>query len=390
VHAWAALKIFRQEREKTGNVDFEFLSRAFHKLLLNFTWWINRKDQLGNNLFEGGFLGLDNIGLFDRNSVLPNGEVLEQSDGTSWMGMFCLNMLSIALELAEHDISYADVASKFFEHFLYIAEALNTSGMWDEEDGFFYDLLRYPSSNDQIKVRSIVGVIPLFAIAEIPAEQVARLSGFRERIQWFLHHRPELSAACHETLDAEGKQASYLSLVPKNRIARILNRVFDDQEFLSPYGIRALSKIYQDHPFEKEILGMVHRIQYEPGESTTGVFGGNSNWRGPIWMPINYLLVESLRQHHRAWGDDFKLSLDGTMKDVQVSDLANLLSERLIGLYRVGQGGHRPAQPDTFHRQNLDHILFYEYFDGDTGRGCGASHQTGWTALLANLIADTD
>lgn len=382
VHAWAALKIFRQEREKTGSADYEFLSRAFHKLLLNFTWWINRKDQLGNNLFEGGFLGLDNIGLFDRNSVLPNGEVLEQSDGTSWMGMFCLNMLSIALELAEHDVSYADVASKFFEHFLYIAEALNSSGMWDEEDGFFYDLLRYPSSDDQIKVRSIVGIIPLFAIAEIPGEQVAKLSGFRERIQWFLHHRPNLATACHETLDASGYQASYLSLVPKNRIARILRRVFDSEEFLSSYGVRALSKVYKDHPFEKEISGVIHRIQYESGESTTGVFGGNSNWRGPIWMPINYLLVESLRQHHRAWGDGF--TLDGKSAD----ELANLLSESLLDLYRKDTEGHRPAQPDSFHRENPDRILFYEYFDGDSGRGCGASHQTGWTALLANLIAD--
>jgi hypothetical protein len=388
VHAWAALKIFRDERERTGNEDFEFLSKAFHKLLLNFTWWINRKDQLGNNLFEGGFLGLDNIGLFDRNTALPNGDVLEQSDGTSWMGMYCLNMLSIALELAKHDVSYGDVASKFFEHFLYIADALNSSGMWDDEDGFFYDLLRYPNSNEQIKVRSIVGVIPLFAVATISADQIKNLPGFRERVEWFLKHRPQLAKACHETLDIDGRSSSHLSLVPKARIGRILSRVFDENEFLSPHGVRALSKYYKNRPFEKSIEGVDHWIQYEPGESTTGVFGGNSNWRGPVWMPINYLLVEALREHHEAWGDDFKVVIQENAADTSVSELAEELRLRLINLYGKSDDGKRPAQPDWFSCQNPDHLMFYEYFDGDTGRGCGASHQTGWTALIANLIAE--
>jgi len=388
VHAWAALKIFRDQRDRTGESDYDFLSRAFHKLLLNFTWWINRKDQLGNNLFEGGFLGLDNIGLFDRNTTLSNGDVLEQSDGTSWMGMFCLNMLSIALELAQHDESYADVASKFFEHFLYIADALNSSGMWDDEDGFYYDILRYPSSSERIKVRSIVGIIPLFAIAAIPAEQIAKLDGFKERIRWFLHHRPDLAEAFHQTLDTDSNRLSYLSLVPKQRVARILTKVFDEDEFLAPNGVRGLSKYYRNHPFEKEIEGVVHRIDYEPGESRTGMFGGNSNWRGPVWMPINYLLVEALRQHHISWGDDFKIALDESSEGTRVGELADSLSRRLISLYEPTKKGIRPAMPDSFHQKNKDYLLFYEYFDGDSGRGCGASHQTGWTALLANLIAD--
>ncbi|MBS1700878.1 MAG: glucosidase [Armatimonadetes bacterium] len=388
VHAWAALKIFRDLRERTGESDYEFLERAFHKLLLNFTWWINRKDQLDNNLFEGGFLGLDNIGLFDRNTQLPNGEILEQSDGTSWMGMYCLNMLSIALELCQHDDSYADVASKFFEHFLYIANALNSSGMWDDEDGFYYDILRYPSSTELIKVRSIVGIIPLFAIAAIPAEQIATLEGFKERVQWFVRHRPDLADAFHQTLDAGSKRLSYLSLVPKERVVRILSKVFNEDEFLSPHGVRGLSKYYRNRPYEKDIEGIQHRIDYEPGESRTGVFGGNSNWRGPVWMPINYLLVEALRQHHISWGDDFRIALDEAADGTRVGELADLLSRRLISLYEPTRKGVRPAQPDEFSKANLDYLLFYEYFDGDTGRGCGANHQTGWTALIANLIAE--
>jgi hypothetical protein len=388
VHAWAALKIFRDDRDRTGEPDYEFLAKAFHKLLLNFTWWINRKDQLGNNLFEGGFLGLDNIGLFDRNTTLPNGDVLEQSDGTSWMGMYCLNMLSIALELSKHDLSYGDVASKFFEHFLYVADALNSSGMWDDEDGFFYDLLRYPCSTEQIKVRSIVGVIPIFAVATISAEQINQLPGFKERVEWFLTHRPELAKACHETLDTSGRKSSHLSLVPKTRIARILSRVFDEDEFLSPHGVRALSKSYKNRPFEKSIEGTDHRIEYEPGESSTGVFGGNSNWRGPVWMPINYLLVEALRQHHDAWGPDFNVVIEENSVDTNVGDLAEELGRRLISLYEKTSDGVRPAQPDWFSKLNPDHLMFYEYFDGDTGRGCGASHQTGWTALIANLISE--
>ena len=388
VHAWAALKIFRDDRDRTGEPDYEFLGKAFHKLLLNFTWWINRKDQLGNNLFEGGFLGLDNIGVFDRNTTLPNGDVLEQSDGPSWMGMYCLNMLSIALELSKHDLSYGDVASKFFEHFLYVADALNSSGMWDDEDGFFYDLLRYPSSTEQIKVRSIVGVIPIFAVATISADQINQLPGFKERVEWFLKHRPGLAKACHETLDTSGRKSSHLSLVPKARIGRILSRVFNEDEFLSPHGVRALSKYYKNRPFEKTIEGTEHWIQYEPGESSTGVFGGNSNWRGPVWMPINYLLVEALRQHHEAWGQDFNIVIQENAKDTNVGELAEELGRRLISLYEKADDGVRPAQPDWFSKTSPDKLMFYEYFDGDTGRGCGASHQTGWTALIANLITE--
>ena len=388
VHAWAALKIFRDERDRTGVKDYNFLERVFHKLLLNFTWWINRKDQLGNNLFEGGFLGLDNIGLFDRNTQLPNGDVLEQSDGTSWMGMYCLNMLSMALELAQHDDTYADVASKFFEHFLYIADALNCSDMWDDEDGFYYDILRYPSSSERIKVRTIVGIIPLFAIAPIPSEQIAKLDGFKERIQWFIRHRPDLAQAFHQTLDVDSRRQSYLSLVPKERVARILNKLFNEDEFLSAYGVRALSKHYKNRPYEKSIEGALHRIEYEPAESRTGVFGGNSNWRGPIWMPINYLLVEALRQHSISWGDDLLIALDEGAEGTHIGELADILSRRLISLYVPSKKGFRAAMPDDFQQRNKEFLLFYEYFDGDTGRGCGASHQTGWTALIANLIAD--
>lgn len=387
VHAWAALKIFRDESTRTGFKDYDFLERVFHKLLLNFTWWINRKDQLGNNLFEGGFLGLDNIGLFDRNTQLPNGDVLEQSDGTSWMGMYCLNMLSIALELCDHDETYADVASKFFEHFLYIAAALNCSGMWDDEDGFYYDILRYPNSAEQIKVRSIVGIIPLFAIAAIQPSQIAKLENFKERIQWFMRHRPDLAQAFHQTLDVDSHRLNYLSLVPKERVVRILTKLFNEDEFLSPYGVRALSKHYKNRPYEKSIEGSLHRIEYEPGESRTGVFGGNSNWRGPIWMPINYMLVEALRQHHISWGDDLRVALDESSEGMRLGELADMLSRRLVSLYTPNRKGIRAANPDSIHQNNKDWMLFYEYFDGDTGRGCGASHQTGWTALIANLIA---
>jgi hypothetical protein len=396
VHAWAVHRVFQIDARLTGHRDYAFLERCFHKLLMNFTWWVNRKDTTGNNVFEGGFLGLDNIGVFDRSSPLPTGGTIEQSDGTSWMAMYCLNMLTIALDLAEHNRAYEDIASKFFEHFLYIASAMNKPGaesLWDEQDGFYYDLLRIPHRDPfRMRIRSMVGIIPLFAVITIDANQIVNLHGFRHRMQWFMRHRPDLCHNIASLFDRGQHERVLLSVVTPDKLRRILRRLVDPNEFLSDFGIRALSKFHKDSPFELHVNQDVYRVSYEPAESTTFLFGGNSNWRGPIWFPVNYLLIESLQKFHFYFGDNFTVDYPlGTGDRVNLWELAQALSHRLTKLFTRDAQGHRPAF-GPYHKHQTDpafkdHLLFFEYFNGDTGEGLGASHQTGWTALIAKLIA---
>ncbi|MFN7647074.1 MAG: MGH1-like glycoside hydrolase domain-containing protein [Acidobacteriota bacterium] len=396
VHAWAVHRVFQIDARLTGHRDYAFLERCFHKLLMNFTWWVNRKDTTGNNVFEGGFLGLDNIGVFDRSSPLPTGGTIEQSDGTSWMAMYCLNMLTIALDLAEHNRAYEDIASKFFEHFLYIASAMNKPGaesLWDEQDGFYYDLLRIPHRDPfRMRIRSMVGIIPLFAVITIDANQIVNLHGFRHRMQWFMRHRPDLCHNIASLFDRGQHERVLLSVVTPDKLRRILRRLVDPNEFLSDFGIRALSKFHKDSPFELHVNQDVYRVSYEPAESTTYLFGGNSNWRGPIWFPVNYLLIESLQKFHFYFGDNFTVDYPlGTGDRVNLWELAQALSHRLTKLFTRDAQGHRPAF-GPYHKHQTDpafkdHLLFFEYFNGDTGEGLGASHQTGWTALIAKLIA---
>jgi hypothetical protein len=398
VHAWAALRVYQIDRNQRGEADRQFLARVFQKLLLNFTWWVNRKDAEGKNVFEGGFLGLDNIGVFDRSQPLPTGGHLAQSDGTSWMAMYCLNMLAIALELSTEDPAYEDVASKFFEHFVYIADAMNNIGahglsLWNEEDGFYYDVLHLESIGYSmpIKIRSMVGLVPLFAVATIEAELLERLPAFKTRMQWFIDNRPDITTdiSCARTPGLKGRRL--LAIANRQRMERVLKYLLDETEFLSPYGIRALSKYHKDCPYVLEVDGREHRVDYEPAESTSGLFGGNSNWRGPVWFPVNYLLIESLQKLHYYFGEDFKVECptdSGNMMDLwQVSQE---LSRRLSRLFLRNEDGGRPAlgphdkfQTDPFFSK---HILFYEYFHGDNGSGLGASHQTGWTGLVAKLL----
>jgi hypothetical protein len=397
VHAWAAWRVYKIERRVRGVADRGFLEKVFHKLLLNFTWWVNRKDPDGANIFQGGFLGLDNIGVFDRSAPLPTGGHLEQSDGTSWMGMYCLNMLAIALELAKDDPAYEDVASKFFEHFVYIAQAMNDFGsegvsLWDEEDGFYYDVLHLPNGEEHfLKIRSMVGLIPLFAVETLEPEIIDRLPGFKRRMQWFIDNHPDVPEHIEMTQRSARGVRRLLSLVSRKQLKRVLSRMLDETEFLSPYGIRALSRYHQDHPYEVFVNGNVSRVDYEPAESTTGLFGGNSNWRGPIWMPVNYLLIESLQKFHHYYGEDFQVPCPARSK--QNSDLwqvASEISRRLGHIFLRGKDGRRPVsgalenfQSDPYWR---DLILFHEYFHGDNGAGIGANHQTGWTGLVAKLL----
>ena len=398
VHAWAALRVYQIERRTTGKADHAFLESVFHKLMLNFTWWVNRKDAAGNNVFEGGFLGLDNIGVFDRSNALPAGGVLEQADGTSWMGMYCLNLLAIALELAVENPSYQDMANKFFEHFLYIAHAMNDFAgegitLWDEKDGFYYDVLHLPDgTSTPMRLRSIVGIIPLFAVATLDESTFTRFPAFERRARWFIENRPEYAQHLAVGLDERGtKSRRLLALVDRPRLIRILKRLLDEREFLSPYGIRAMSAMHREHPFDAVIGGSHHRASYEPGESSSGLFGGNSNWRGPIWFPVNFLLIEALQKFHYYYGDEFLVECptgSGTMMNLW--QVASEISRRFASLYLVGPDGRRPAhgpdervQTDPHFR---DFITFYEYFHGDDGTGLGASHQTGWTALVAKLL----
>jgi hypothetical protein len=359
---------------------------------------VNRKDAAGNNVFQGGFLGLDNIGVFDRSNALPAGGTLEQADATSWMGMYCLNLLSIALELARENASYQDVANKFFEHFLYIAHAMNDVGsqgitLWDEEDGFYYDVLHLPNgSSTPLRVRSMVGIIPLFAVATLDDAILARFPAFEKRARWFIENRPDYAEHLASGLDQFGTaRRRLLSLVDRERLERILKRLLDEKEFLSPYGIRALSAAHRDAPYAAEIGGVTHRVAYEPGESSSGLFGGNSNWRGPIWFPVNYLLIEALQRFHHYYGDDLIVECPtGSGTRMNLWEVASELSRRLSSLYLVGPDGRRAAHGPCERVQRDPHfrdwITFYEYFHGDNGMGLGASHQTGWTALVAKLL----
>ena len=396
VHAWATWRVYKIEKKMTGQGDRAFLERVFQKLLLNFTWWVNRKDVEGRNVFQGGFLGLDNIGVFDRSAELPTGGYIEQSDGTSWMGMYCLNMLAIALELATENSSYEDIASKFFEHFLYIADAMNHVGgdrdtqLWDEADRFYYDVLHLPNGDRlPLKVRSLVGLVPLFAVETLEPETLAALPGFKKRVDWFIRNRPDLkrNVACMETPGIGARRL--LSIVYSGKLRQILQTLLDEDEFLSPYGIRALSKYHEQHPYLCEVNGQLHRVDYEPAESSSGLFGGNSNWRGPIWFPVNFLLIESLQKFHHYLGDDFKVECPtGSGQMITLWEVANELSQRLIRIFLKDEG-QRPVYGGTemFHDPHWqDYLLFYEYFHGDNGAGIGASHQTGWTGLVAKLI----
>ena len=393
VHAWAAWRVYKIEKKRKGKGDCEFLKRIFHKLMLNFTWWVNRKDSQGRNIFQGGFLGLDNIGVFDRSAPLPTGGYLEQSDATSWMAMYTLNLLAIAMELAKEDSCYEDVATKFWEHFIYIAHAAsnpgnNGIGLWSEEDGFFYDVLKLPGGAEfPVKVRSMVGLIPLFAVETLEPELLERLPDFRRRLEWFVDHRPDLTIPCMGTAGKGGRRL--LSIANQEQLRRILQRMLDEREFLSPYGIRALSQFHRDNPYTVRVNGIEHRVDYEPGESATEIFGGNSNWRGPIWFPVNFLIIESLQKFHHYFGDSFLVEFPtGSGKKMTLWQVASELSRRLSSLFT--RRDRRPALAQWERFQNdpywRDLILFHEYFHGDSGVGVGASHQTGWTGLVAKLI----
>jgi hypothetical protein len=397
VHAWAALRVFRIDKKRRGVGDTEFLERIFHKLLLNFTWWVNRKDTEGKNVFQGGFLGLDNIGVFDRSSPLPNGGFIEQSDGTSWMAVYSLNLMTIALELAATDPAYEDVASKFWEHFLYIADAMNELGednvaLWDEADGFYYDVLNLPGVNPiPLKLRSMVGLIPLFAVETLEAELILRLEGFKTRMDWFIDNRPDLTdnVACMRTPGVGGRRLLAIAFPAKLR--RILKVMLDENEFLSPFGIRALSRFHAEHPYQLKLDGTERTVDYEPGESTSGLFGGNSNWRGPVWFPMNYLIIESLQKFDYYLGEDFKVECPtGSGNMLTLAEVAAELSKRLSRIFLQDANGKRAFNGDVAKFNEDPHwrdlLQFFEYFHGDTGRGVGASHQTGWTGLVSKLL----
>jgi hypothetical protein len=395
VQSWAAWRVFEIDRAQTGKPDFAFLRRVFLKLLLNFGWWVNRKDAGGRNIFQGGFLGLDNIEIFDRSVPLPTGGRLDQADGTAWMASFALNMMRIALELAMDDPVYEDMGTKFFEHFLYIAEAMSLNGLWDEEDSFFYDLLRLPDgSATPLRVRSIVGLTPMFAVHVLEPAMLAKLPRFAARLDWFLQKRPDLAGLVSHWREPGQGERRLLSLLRGHRLKCLLARMLDEAEFWSGQGVRALSKVYQAQPYVYVAAGQTFEVHYAPAESESGAFGGNSNWRGPVWMPMNLRLVEALREFHLYYGDDFVVEFPAhSGKMASLKDVADRLAENLIGLTAKGADGLRkvmaayPQLADDIRNQNL--VLFHEYFHGDTGRGVGASHQTGWSAAVANLIAKT-
>jgi len=397
VLAWAALRVYEIDCARSGTPDVDFLKRMFHKLLINFTWWVNRKDAEGRNVFQGGFLGLDNIGVFDRSASLPTGGHLDQSDGTSWMGMFSLNMMRMALELAAHDHVYEDIATKFFEHFLYIAAAMNDMGqagiaLWDEQDQFFYDVLRTPDGGAfPLRVRSLCSLIPLLAVEVLDSESLMQVPGFKLRLEWFLANRPHLARLVSRWQEAGDCETQLFALVRGHRLKQVLKRMLDPAEFLSEYGIRSLSKAHVAQPFTLVHDGTTYSVGYEPAESQSALFGGNSNWRGPIWFPINYLLIEALRKFHSYFGDEFIVEHPTGSGNYQtLEQIANDLTLRLTRLFMKAADGARPFnggaalfQSDPHFR---DYMLFYEYFNADTGAGLGASHQTGWTGLIADLI----
>ncbi|MCC7499100.1 MAG: glucosidase [Bryobacterales bacterium] len=397
VHAWAAWRVYKIEKKRRGIGDTAFLERVFHKLLLNFTWWVNRKDAGGRNIFQGGFLGLDNIGILDRSRPLPTGGYIEQADGTGWMAMYCLNLLAIAMELASHDPVYEDVASKFWEHFLHIAAAMTHLGndgvqMWNEEEDWFFDVLSLPNgSYVPLKIRSMVGLIPLFAVETLEPEIVDRLPGFKRRLEWFIDNRPDLTVNAASMRTKGCEQRRLLSVVPPERLKAVLRVMLDENQMLSPYGVRALSRAHKDNPYSITLGGAEYRVAYEPGESESGLFGGNSNWRGPVWFPVNFLIIESLQRFHHYFGDTFTVECPaGSGVQMTLWEVAAELSRRLSRIFLRDPSGQRPVnggearyRDDPYWR---DLVLFYEYFHGDNGRGLGASHQTGWTALVAKLL----
>ena len=397
VHGWATWRVYKIDEKLQGKSDRSFLEEVFHKLLLNFTWWVNKKDYSGNNIFQGGFLGMDNIGVFDRSNQLPTGGFIEQSDGTSWMAMFTLNMLRISLELAKENPTYQSLATKFFEHFLYIAGAMRNVGneginLWDEEDEFFYDVLHTPDNHRfRMKVRSMVGLIPLFAVEVLDQEIFDSMPEFTARLQWFLQYRPDLANLISRWNEKGKGERHLLSLLRGHRMKKLLKRMLDETEFLSAYGIRALSRTHLDEPYMLHANGNVFTVKYTPGESDADLFGGNSNWRGPIWFPVNYLIIESLQRFHHYYGEDFKVEHPtGSGNFLTLRQIADDLSERMVNIFKRDKDGRRPVfgnyeklQKDEHFR---DYIYFYEYFHGDNGRGVGATHQTGWTGLVAKLI----
>lgn len=400
VHAWATYQVYLIDKKKNGGRgDRAFLERIFLKLSLNFTWWVNRKDPEGQNVFQGGFLGLDNIGVFDRSAILPTGGHIEQSDGTSWMAMYALDMLAIALELASEDPVYEDLASKFWEHFIYIARAMNHMGddgmcLWDEKDGFFYDVL-HTAGGDCIPMRihSMVGLIPLYAVQIMEPELLDKMPAFKRRLQWFIENRPDLTGniACMHTQGHEERRL--FSIATEEQMRRILGVMLDEQEFLSDYGIRALSRYHKDQPYMLEAAGMIHSVTYEPGESSSGLFGGNSNWRGPIWMPVNYLLTQALRRFSQYYNDSFQIECPTRSgHTMNLDGVADEITNRLVNIFRRDSNGRRPVFGDNEKFQTdpnwRDYIPFHEYFHGDSGRGVGASHQTGWTALVISMVCE--
>jgi hypothetical protein len=396
VHAWAAWRVYKMTAAP-GQRDREFLARVFQKLLLNFTWWVNRKDVDGRHLFAGGFLGLDNIGAFDRSQALPSGQRLEQADGTAWMAFYSATMLSMAIELASGDATYADMASKFFEHFVAIVDAMNAfggTGLWDEADGFYYDRLCVGGHEASLPIRSMVGLLPLCAVEVLDQDTIDRLPGFKKRLDWFLANRPDLARhiTYMEASQRDGPRR-LLAIPSRERLLRVLRYLLDESEFLSPFGIRSVSRVHEAHPFVLRLNGDEHRVDYSPGESTTTLFGGNSNWRGPVWMPMNFLLVEALERYHHFYGNSFTVECPtGSGRYLTLKEVAREISRRLASIFLRDANGHRPCHggderyADDPHWRDL--LLFHEYFHGDTGRGCGASHQTGWTALAARFIDD--
>jgi hypothetical protein len=395
VHAWAAWRVYKIAVGKDGQRDRVFLARMFQKLLLNFTWWVNRKDAAGRNLFSGGFLGLDNIGLFDRSKPLRSGDFLEQADGTAWMAFFCATMLSMALELARTDLAYEDMASKFFEHFVHIADAMNSfggTGLWDEGDGFYYDRLHTDGTETALRARSMVGLLPLIAVEVLEEKVVDRLPEFRKRMRWFLDNRRDLAERVALAV-VGGHRRMLLAIPSRERLLRVLRRMLDETEFLSPYGIRSMSKVYEKEPYRFDFGGQTLTADYEPGESTIGLFGGNSNWRGPVWMPPNYLLIEALERYHHFYGDELRVECPvGSGRALTLLEVARELQARVARIFLAGAGGRRPCNGDeaqfTADPGWRDLVLFYEFFHAETGRGLGASHQTGWSALVLRFVED--
>lgn len=399
VHAWACWRVYKMTGPR-GHRDRDFLVRAFHKLLINFTWWVNRKDVHGKHLFAGGFLGLDNIGVFDRSKPLPGGGHLEQADGTAWMAFYSTTMLAMALELAVEDPAYEDVASKFFEHFVSIADAMNClggTGLWDDKDGFYYDQLHTNGDTVRLQIRSIVGIIPLFAVEVLDDELLHKLPAFNKRMEWFLKHRQDLARqVSYLELERDGSTRIHrlLAIPSHDRLERVLSYVLDETEFLAPYGVRAMSRFHKEHPYVFQAEGEELRVAYNPAESTSWMFGGNSNWRGPLWFPVNYLLIEALERYHHFYGDSFQVEYPtGSGKRLNLQQVAAELAHRLVGLFLPDEQGRRPCHGDDARFATDPHwrdlVLFHEYFHGDNGRGLGASHQTGWTALVARLLSST-